>query len=84
MLMAGDILQITQYSIAQYSTVRQSALALSLGIDALQASEAAAGRIDVIYADPRFLVRGCAVIRNGETRLASDHYPVAADLVLVS
>lgn len=41
-------------------------------------------RIDAIYADRRFLVRGCAVIRNGETQLASDHYPVVADLLLVT
>lgn len=42
-----------------------------------------ANRIDAIYTDPRFLVRACAVIRTLETRLASDHYPVAADLVLM-
>lgn len=41
------------------------------------------GRIDAIYVDQSFIVRDCAVIRTPETELASDHYPVAADLVLV-
>lgn len=38
-------------------------------------------RIDAIFIDGRFSVRECAVIRTPETALASDHYPVVADLV---
>lgn len=38
-------------------------------------------RIDAILVDGRLLVRECAVIR--ETQLASDHYPVEAELAFV-
>lgn len=44
--------------------------------------EEPASRIDAIFVDGRFLVREFAVIRSPETALASDHYPVVADLVL--
>ena len=44
--------------------------------------EEPSSRIDVIYLDAGLLVRGCAVIRSPETALASDHYPVVADIVV--
>ncbi len=44
--------------------------------------EEPSSRIDAIFVDERFLVRGCAVIRSQETALASDHYPVVVDLVI--
>lgn len=40
-------------------------------------------RIDVIFASQRWLVRDAIVLDMPETRLASDHFPVIADLVLV-
>jgi endonuclease/exonuclease/phosphatase family metal-dependent hydrolase len=41
-------------------------------------------RIDVIFVDPRFELRGCQVPDNPPARLASDHLPVVADLWLPS
>jgi endonuclease/exonuclease/phosphatase family metal-dependent hydrolase len=46
-------------------------------------SEDPSRRIDAILVDQRLMVRSCAVIRTSRTALASDHYPVVADLEFV-
>lgn len=40
-------------------------------------------RIDAIFASSEWLVRDVAVLVDAETKCASDHYPLVADLVLV-
>jgi endonuclease/exonuclease/phosphatase family metal-dependent hydrolase len=40
-------------------------------------------RIDAIFVSKQWLVRDIAVLDTPDTRLASDHYPLVADLVLV-
>jgi endonuclease/exonuclease/phosphatase family metal-dependent hydrolase len=37
-------------------------------------------RIDAIHTSPAFAVRACKVVRDPTTALASDHYPIVADL----
>jgi endonuclease/exonuclease/phosphatase family metal-dependent hydrolase len=39
-------------------------------------------RIDVVFVDPRLTVRDYDVVDTSRTRLASDHFPVVADLTL--
>jgi endonuclease/exonuclease/phosphatase family metal-dependent hydrolase len=46
-------------------------------------AEGPSRRIDAILVDQRLMVRSCAVIRSPRTALASDHYPVVADLAFV-
>jgi endonuclease/exonuclease/phosphatase family metal-dependent hydrolase len=43
---------------------------------------AGAMRIDAIFLSPEWAVSSCWVVTNGVARMASDHLPVAADLVL--
>jgi endonuclease/exonuclease/phosphatase family metal-dependent hydrolase len=43
---------------------------------------APADRIDVVFVDPRLTVRGYDVVDTPQVRLASDHFPVVADLTL--
>lgn len=45
-------------------------------------SEDATGRIDYIWVNAGFEVQQCEVVVNDSTRIAADHYPVVADLVL--
>jgi endonuclease/exonuclease/phosphatase family metal-dependent hydrolase len=40
-------------------------------------------RIDVIYVNEMLRVRRSCVVRNDVTALASDHYPVVAELIIV-
>jgi endonuclease/exonuclease/phosphatase family metal-dependent hydrolase len=40
------------------------------------------GRIDALFVDPAIQVRGYDVVDTAETRRASDHFPLVADLTL--
>ncbi|MGH8960779.1 MAG: endonuclease/exonuclease/phosphatase family protein [Jatrophihabitantaceae bacterium] len=62
---------------------RTDALAAASAGDAFTSTAAAPHqRIDGIFADPRVPVRAARVIDNADTKIASDHLPVLAELEL--